>query len=133
MWLIGNMQNCIPIVATYPEIHDNFISTLKQWQNNAQNEISKLLIFKNDDDILNLAALIEKMHYVISPSTGTIHLASNLCVPTIGLFSQYDTIKWGTKSNQYVILPKPKNDMSENDINIAIMQTMQILETNIKQ
>ena len=131
IWLIDNIRNYIPIVATYPEIHNDFMYSLEQWQNKTKCKIEKLLIFQNDNDILNLVALIEQMQCVISPSTGTIHLASNLCVPTIGLFSQYDTIRWSTKSNQYVILPKPKNDMSIDEIETAITQTIQLLQTTI--
>ena len=129
---ISNMQNCIPIVATYPQIHDYFLEALSTWKNETKQEISNLIIFQNDDDILNLAALIEQMDYVISPSTGTIHLASNLGVPTIGLFSAYDTKKWGTKSKQYVILPYEKTQMNENDIQQAITQTLHILQDNIR-
>lgn len=131
IWIVGNMQNCIPIVATYPAIHDSFVSALKVWQSQTQRKISNMLIFQNDNNILNLAALIEQVHCVISPSTGTIHLASNLCISTIGLFSKLDTIKWSTRSNQYVVLPKPKNEMSTNDINEAITKTIQLLKANI--
>lgn len=128
---ISKIQTCIPVIATYPQIHDYFVEALSTWKNETKQEISNLIIFQNDDDILNLAALIEQMDYVISPSTGTIHLASNLCVPTIGLFSQYDTKKWGTKSKQYVILPCEKTQMSEDDIQQAIAQTLHILQENI--
>lgn len=107
------------------------MEALSAWKNETKQEISNLIIFQNDDDILNLAALIEQMDYVISPSTGTIHLASNLCVPTIGLFSLYDTKKWGTKSKQYVILPYEKTQMSKDDIQQAIAQTLHILQENI--
>ncbi len=131
--LVGKIPNCIPTIVTYPQIHANFIESLTHWQHAKNLTISNLIIFQNDNDILNLAAFIEQMHYVISPSTGTIHLASNLCIPTIGLFSQYDTIKWGTKSKQYVILPKPKTAMTAEDINKAIIQTIELLQTNIAQ
>lgn len=129
---IGNMRNCIPVVATYPYIHEHFLHALSAWKNTNQQKIPNPIIFPNDNDILNLAALIEQMDYVISPSTGTIHLASNLCIPTIGLFSQYDTKKWGTKSKQYVILPHEKTLMSKDNIKHAIKQTLHMLQTNLQ-
>lgn len=133
MFLINCIKDCIPVVATYPEIHDSFTTALSKWEGKTRQKISKLLIFQNDNDILNIVALIEQMKCVISPSTGTIHLASNLCVPTIGLFSQYDTIKWSTKSNQYVILPKPKDDMSADEISDAITKTMRLLKETLRK
>ena len=51
------------------------------------------LIYKNDHDLLNLVEILSKVSFLISPSTGSIHLASNLDIPTLGLYSKKGTIK----------------------------------------
>ena len=62
-------------------------------------------IFKNDSDLLNLVALIAQIDLLISPSTGNIHIADNLGIPSIALFSQKDSIAWGGQMH-YVLLDK---------------------------
>ncbi|MGI0406575.1 glycosyltransferase family 9 protein [Helicobacter himalayensis] len=63
-----------------------------------------LYIFENNDNLFNLVALTQKMECVISPSTGNIHIASNLGIPTIGLYNARDTIMWASRDKNYVIL-----------------------------
>lgn len=59
-------------------------------------------IFHNDEDLLNLVELISRIDLLISPSTGNIHIADNLEIPSIGIFSFKDTILWGGEHMRYV-------------------------------
>lgn len=63
-------------------------------------------IFHNDMDLLNLVELISRVDLLISPSTGNIHIAQNLGITSIGIFSLKDTILWGGDKIHYVINPK---------------------------
>lgn len=66
-------------------------------------------IFHNDEDLLNLVELISRIDLLISPSTGNIHIADNLGIPSIGIFSLKDTILWGSETMKYVIPQKTSN------------------------
>lgn len=63
-------------------------------------------IFHNDWDLLNLVELISRLDLLISPSTGNIHIAQNLSIPSIGIFSLRDTILWGGSMIHTLINPK---------------------------
>ncbi|RDU71848.1 glycosyltransferase family 9 protein [Helicobacter brantae] len=76
-------------------------------------------IFHNDDDLLNLVELTSKVNLLISPSTGNIHIADNLGIPSIGIFSFKDTILWGGENMSYVLLSQDR----EKTINKIIALT----------
>ncbi|RDU69947.1 lipopolysaccharide heptosyltransferase family protein [Helicobacter cholecystus] len=63
-------------------------------------------IFHNDWDLLNLVELISRIDLLISPSTGNIHIAQNLGIPSIGIFSLRDMILWGGDKIYTLINPK---------------------------
>ncbi|WP_039640428.1 glycosyltransferase family 9 protein [Campylobacter lari] len=79
------------IIPTYNDIHDTFIRSVKQYNINL---LSEIYIFKNNDDILNLVELISQSKCIISPSTGPIHITSNIKIPSIGLYPKKDSIFW---------------------------------------
>lgn len=72
-------------------------------------------IFENNSDLLNLVELIARMDLVISPSTGNIHIADNLGISSIGLFSHKDTIKWGGDQMHYVLLDQISSHQAITD------------------
>ena len=112
-----------PIVITYPKVHNEFISKL-----NKRDDIkNSVLVFQNNDDLLNLAEMISRCEAVISPSTGIIHLASNLGVKTIGLYEKSECAKWSTKDNNYILLKSPKSSLSTQAQSLAIQQTISLL------
>lgn len=57
-------------------------------------EARNIHIFKNNHDLGNLIELVRSVDLLISPSTGTIHIADNLGVKTIGLYSKRDMRLW---------------------------------------
>ncbi len=116
---ISKIPNIALITSTFPAIHNDFMKILSAHRN------LTLAVFQNNDDLLNLTELISRMDLVISPSTGVIHIASNLQIPSIGLFSRYDSKKWATFDNNYVIIKKPKNLLNSNDEEYIIDEIMQ--------
>lgn len=114
----------LPLVITYPKVHSEFITQLEK-----QDDLySSVLVFKNNDDLLNLAEMICRCSVVISPSTGIIHLSSNLGISTIGLYERSESKKWSTKDNRYVFLKSPKSNLTRQEENLAIAQSIDLLK-----
>ena len=53
-----------------------------------------VFVFSNDDNLANLIELLRLSRLLISPSTGTIHLADMLHIPTIGIYNRKDSRLW---------------------------------------
>ncbi|RDU72932.1 lipopolysaccharide heptosyltransferase family protein [Helicobacter aurati] len=125
---VAKISLCIPLVVTYPQVQTQFMQQLKQ----SQRDLQKLLLFPNNDCILNLVALMQMVSCVISPSTGTIHVASNLNIPTIGLYAEWDTGRWGTKDNRYIFINKAKHELDSQSqmhvINDVILTLKNMIE-----
>lgn len=114
----------LPLVITYPKVHSEFITQLEK-----QDDLhSSVLVFRNNDDLLNLAEMICRCSVVISPSTGIIHLSSNLGISTIGLYEKSESKKWSTKDNRYVFLKSPKSSLTRQEENLAIAQSIDLLK-----
>lgn len=120
-----------PIVITYPKVYEKFIQDKAEYEGNTQ-ALSRLVIIKNDEKILNLVALIEQMDCVISTSTGPIHIASNLRIPSIGLYPKFDMVRWGTYSKDYVLIPRPKVSLSPKQEQSIILSTLAKLSTKFR-
>ena len=96
---------------------------------NTQSALENIYIFQNTDDLLNLAALMRHISLCISPSTGTIHIASNQGARTLGLFSRSDSMRWATDDKRYIILEKPLQELSCKEEQEIIAQTLRELES----
>lgn len=114
----------LPLVITYPKVHSEFMTQLEK-QDGLH---SSVLVFRNNDDLLNLAEMICRCRVVISPSTGIIHLSSNLGISTIGLYERSESKKWSTKDNRYVFLKSPKSSLTKQEENLAIAQSIDLLK-----
>lgn len=114
----------LPLVITYPKVHSEFMTQLEK-QDDLHNSV---LVFRNNDDLLNLAEMICRCKVVISPSTGIIHLSSNLGISTIGLYERSESKKWSTKDNRYVFLKSPKSSLTKQEENLAIAQSIDLLK-----
>lgn len=114
----------LPLVITYPKVHSEFITQLEK----RDDLHSSVLVFRNNDDLLNLAEMICRCSVVISPSTGIIHLSSNLGISTIGLYEKSESKKWSTKDNRYVFLKSPKSSLTRQEENLAIAQSIDLLK-----
>ncbi len=123
------------LADTYP--HFTFI--IPTYQANPTIHITatnnNIFIFYNNHDVLNLAALLNHTTLLISPSTGTSHLANNLNIPMIWLCSKSDSKKWmgdNMQSDLFVILPTTTQNMTQTQENHAIDQTYMLFQSYFK-
>lgn len=114
----------LPIIATYPQVHDEFMSFIKE----SAIDISDIIIFENDNNLLNLVSLISQVSCVISPSTGAIHVACNQRIPTIGVYPEYDTRRWATHNKQYIFLETTLSEINLQQEHQAIKQILDVLK-----
>lgn len=121
---ILNTKNINIVIPTYSNVHENFINQIKKFDKNILN---KIFIFKNNENLLNLVELISKTKCLISPSTGTIHIASNLKIPTIGLYAKKQSILWATHDKNYVFI----DNLSEKNTNEILLKIINKLEKYI--
>ena len=110
----ANLNNSVKIVITASQ--DN-----KQYLNNFDQR--KITVFINDNDILNLTALIDKSSLFIGGSTGTTHIAGNLRKRCVAIYPAKPTqskTRWGlfgNDQNTLYIVPdeiEKKEDYSNN-------------------
>lgn len=98
------------ILPTFKDKHELVLHTFAKSILSHRN----FYLFHNDEDLLNLVELISRMDLLISPSTGNIHIAENLGIASIGIFSLKDTILWGGNNIHYLINPKnPQKTLSK--------------------
>ncbi|MCE3046758.1 glycosyltransferase family 9 protein [Helicobacter kayseriensis] len=124
---VSTLPSCIPLIVTYSKVTQEFDEALKHFQQHTK--LHSLIIFENDEDILNLAELIFHTTCVISPSTGIIHLASNLSIPTIGLYPKTHIPQWETKDKRYVFIKSPKDQITPKEEEEILDQTMALLKS----
>lgn len=96
-------------------------------------------IFKNNHDLGNLIELVRSVDLLISPSTGTIHIADNLGVKTIGLYSKRDMRLWLGKNmdkSSMIVLKthysKLKQKQESKIIETITQKTIEILKSRQK-
>ncbi|MWV62039.1 hypothetical protein DCO58_06350 [Helicobacter saguini] len=143
-WASFTLENYVKIIAnlcefphvlvfvmTYPNVHKNLINVLNGTDSNTQKILKNLIILQNNNDIFNLVEFISHLSLLISPSSGPIHIATNLQVPTLGIYSRKDTKKWATRDKRYVILSKDTNKISQKENANAMQQVLDITQNLI--
>lgn len=101
-----NINFCIPTYAG--NIGNSEIYT-------AFKDTENIAIFENDNDLLNIVALLERTNLLISPSTGISHIANNLCVPMIWLCSRRDKSLWAgdnMSADLFITLKETSKEMT---------------------
>lgn len=116
---VANFKDCLILLVLPPNIKWGGV------------EHKNSIVIQNNADLLNLVAILEHVSLLISPSTGVIHLASNMQIPSIGIYSKKDTIRWATLNKVYVILDKPKDRISNVEQNLALDKICEILDEMI--
>lgn len=124
------LPNCCVLVITFPSVHSEFVAQVRS-HHKLSSAKSKLFIYQNDNSLQNLIALLGFQSLLVSPSTGTIHLASNLGIKTIGLYSRKDTTRWATQDNLYTIIPKEKSLLTQKHCDKIIDQTIRQIQSLI--
>lgn len=101
-----------------------------------------LLIFENNENLANLIELLRLSCLLISPSTGTIHLADLLQIPSIGIYNRKDSRLWLGKSmrkDRLLLLETPLERLSPKQIaqaeeklaSLALQLLSQLLESSL--
>ena len=124
------LPNVCVLLITFPSVHNEFMSQVQSHQE-LQAQKSKLFVYQNDNTLSNLIALLGFQSLLISPSTGTIHLASNLGIKTIGLYSRKDTTRWATHDKIYTIIPKEKSLLTQKHCAKIIDKTLSQIQSLI--
>ncbi len=74
-------------------------------------------IFENNSDLLNLVAMIARFYALISVDTGSVHIADNLQIPTLGIYTRKMAKRWrgGTYGGVFAqfIMPNDKDEMRD--------------------
>lgn len=127
------LPNVCVLLITFPTVHNEFVAQVQSHQE-LWTQKSKLFIYQNDNTVSNLIALLGFVSLLISPSTGTIHLASNLGIKTIGLYSRKDTTRWATQDKLYIIIPKEKSLLTQKHcakiIDKTLIQIKSLIDSN---
>lgn len=92
-------------------------------------------VFINNNDLLNLIPLLLKTQILISPSTGTSHIANNLNVKTIWLASKRDTTLWkgyNMDERLFVILKNRTKNMTKKEEYGYIDKILLLFDEEIK-
>ena len=120
---VARLPGCRPVIVSFPAVRAILQEGLE-----AVGGMGEILVFENDEEILNLVALVEEVSCVISPSTGTIHLASNLGVPTIGLYAKWDLGRWGTRDGRYVFIPDVRDRLDDRTQEGLVLESLEALK-----
>ena len=127
-------QNLFILIITFPSVHSDFIAQAETHPilSTLPNQTKqRLIIYPNDNTLPSLIAFANLSSLMISPSTGSIHLASIQGVKTIGLYSRKDTHRWATKDKIYTIIPRKKSNLSHKQITKIIDTTIQKMQNLI--
>lgn len=84
-------------------------------------------IFKNNADLLNLVAMSARLNALISVDTGNIHIADNLQIPTLGIYTRKMIKKWrgGTYGGKFVefMVRSNESDLARKNRLLAFLRT----------
>lgn len=127
--LAGWLKLANTLATLYPQILF-IIPTYKENPQTLQlsNTLPNLVIFINDSDLFNLIELISRLDLLISPSTGNAHIANNLKIPLLGLFSKRDRMLWRGENMQIenlIPISVKKEKMSKDIEEDLILQSLQ--------
>ncbi|WP_299549924.1 hypothetical protein [uncultured Helicobacter sp.] len=67
--------------------HSKTIISLKYQTHN-------IIIFQNNNDLLNLVEIISRLNFLISTDTGNVHIADNLKIPVLEIISKKTKKQW---------------------------------------
>lgn len=130
----------LKLIDTLARSYPNVLFIIPTYEGNPQSfdfpKLENLKLFYNTLDLFNLIALTSKIDLLISPSTGNAHIANNLKIPLIGIFSKRDTMLWRGENmslSNLVVVPKKREQLSEIDEQNIINQVIERFERFCKQ
>ena len=99
-------------------------------------DLNNVVHFYNTLDLFNLIALTSRIDLLISPSTGNAHIANNLKIPLLGIFSKRDTMLWRGENMELenlIVVPKERKKLGIEDERRIIEQVIERFEILCKQ
>lgn len=127
---IAALPNCIPCICTYGKTHALLEKALQDYSSTHSCTLQdRCIIYHNQGDLHNLAAFLESMSCIITPSTGALHLAENLFTPSIALVSLKDTKRWGSQDKRYCIIKEPLAHITKSQESAIIESTFAMLQS----
>lgn len=131
---IAALPNCIPCICTYGKTHALLEKALQDYNSTHSCTLQdRCIIYHNQGDLHNLAAFLESMSCIITPSTGALHLAENLFTPSIALVSLKDTKRWGSQDKRYCIIKEPLAHITKSQESAIIESTFAMLQSLLPQ
>lgn len=92
-------------------------------------------IFVNNDDLLNLIAITARFNALISVDTGNVHIADNLQVPTLGIYTRKMLKRWrgGTYGGKFApfIMPLHNGNYGKENDALYKQKFLGFLQTQI--
>jgi heptosyltransferase III len=83
-------------------------------------------------DILEVAAILERMQMLISPDTAMVHLASALKVPVVGLYYNIEKeVLWRPFGVPYRTIVAPSGKIEDIVVEDVLRQTNSLLKETI--
>lgn len=94
----------------------NFIILSPPLHNLESFDMPNIAVFINNADLLNLVAITECFNALISVDTGNVHIADNLRIPTLGIYTPKMAKRWrgGTYGGKFVQFVMPSSDKERN-------------------
>lgn len=116
----------------------NFVILSAPTQKLSPFHAQNVAIFENNVDLLNLVAMIARFSALISVDTGSVHIADNLQIPTLGIYVRKMAKRWrgGTYGGKFVqfIIPNNKNEMRDKQALLGFLRAnLTKLSTNLTQ
>ncbi len=95
--------------------------------------VPNVRIFVNNSDLLNLVAMIARCNALISVDTGSVHIADNLQVPTLGIYTRKMIKRWrgGTYGGRFVHFLMPLHNRDYGKENDEKQKLLVFLKTEI--
>ncbi|ANV98757.1 hypothetical protein BBW65_03785 [Helicobacter enhydrae] len=133
------LQGWLHLATSLASLYPQILFIIPTYEGNPQTlELTdtpkNIVIFYNTPDLFNLIELIKRLKLLISPSTGNAHIANNLKIPLLGLFSKRDTMLWRGENMQIenlIIIPCKKEkmtpDVEQTLIKKAIQKAQELL------
>lgn len=125
----------LKLITTLAQSYPRIFFIIPTYEGNPQSfdfpKLENLKLFYNTLDLYNLIALTGKIDLLISPSTGNAHIANNLKIPLIGIFSKRDTMLWigeNMKLENLVVVPKKREKLTHKDESKIIQKVIERFE-----
>ena len=122
---LNSWREIVEVLATEHSAY-NFVILSAPTHNLPSFNAPNVAIFKNNNDLLNLVAMIARFSTLISVDTGSVHIADNLQIPTLGIYTRKMAKRWcgGTCGGRFakIIMPNDKNETRDKEAILSFLR-----------